>query len=163
MFVERYKELFTLYNVMSVGLCRTLKKIALASFLQLFVPGRLVPPQYNQHCVMLTLQSVGKYRNKPREKASPPAFFPRRSIFGAAEDGNERRGLKQSRLPFAGPDAARMRLSAALFPARGWMPGAAGGCPGPFRRCVPYNIGAAPAVGRALLRGADLQKMPDKV
>ncbi len=39
------------------------EKIASASFLQLFVPGRLVPPQYNQHCVMPTLQSVGKYSN----------------------------------------------------------------------------------------------------
>lgn len=39
------------------------EKIALASFLQLFVPERLVSLQYNQHCVVLALQSVGKYSN----------------------------------------------------------------------------------------------------
>ena len=38
-------------------------KIPLALFLQLFVPERLVSLQYNQHCVVLTLQSVGKYSN----------------------------------------------------------------------------------------------------
>ena len=37
--------------------------LSLASFLQLFVPERLVSLQYNQHCAMIALRSVGKYSN----------------------------------------------------------------------------------------------------
>lgn len=61
-FVVRYKELFTLYKLCPSAMPNSVK-IPLALFLQLFVPERLVSLQYNQHCVMLTLQSVGKYSN----------------------------------------------------------------------------------------------------